>query len=373
MPKPFLRRFTKKTFIVINSLVGILFLAGSNVQHFTIEKWWFLGLFTLLLPYLLIVLLLFILFWWLSKPFWSLISIVVLAFSLQAVKNIIPFNLPASFQETKNPGDIRIMSWNVELFNINNYKKNPEKRQQMFDLINKYNPDIACFQEVVAGEDQQAINYLPDIINALEFKDYLYSYQVRDDFDKHHHFGILVLSKYPIIRKQTMVNNPNDYNSVFQFVDIQVKSDILRVYNVHLQSLKFTEENLSYLQKGVLSGEKKIEKSRSVLSKIREGLIRRSAQAAFVKDDMNHSPYPIIFCGDFNDVPVSYAYETIGKGLQNAFVKKGFGIGNTYGSLAPTLRIDNIFLDKQFKVEQFTRIRKPLSDHYPIIADIKIQ
>src|SRR5690606_11360074 len=101
------------------------------------------------------------------------------------------------------------------LFNIINYKKQPERRQQMFDLINEYDPDIACFQEVVAGEDQEAINYLPDIINALDFKDYLYSYQVRDDFDKHHHFGILVLSKYPIIRKQTMVNNPNDYNSVF--------------------------------------------------------------------------------------------------------------------------------------------------------------
>ena len=372
MPKPFLRRFTKKTFIFINGFTGIMFLAGSNVQHFNIDTWWFLSLFTLLLPYLLVVLIVFIIFWWLSRPFWSILSILVLIFSLDAIKNIIPFNLPGTFQETKKPEDIRVMSWNVELFNINNYKKNPERRQQMFDLINKYDPDIACFQEVVAGEDQEAINYLPDIINALNFKDYLYSYQVRDDFDRHHHFGILVLSKFPIIRKQTMINNPTNYNSVFQFIDILVDSDTFRVFNVHLQSLKFTEENLNYLEKGVLKGEKKIQESKSILSKIREGLIRRSAQASFVKDEMNHSPYPVIFCGDFNDVPVSYAYEKIGKGLQNAFVQKGYGIGDTYGSLAPTLRIDNIFLDKQFKIEQFTRIRKSLSDHYPIIADIKI-
>lgn len=372
MPKPFLRRFTKKTFIFTNVIVGIMFLAGSNVQFFSIERWWFLSLFTLLLPYLLGILILFIIFWWLSRPFWSLISILVIILSLSSIKNIIPFNFSSSFNDKKNPEDIRIMSWNVELFNINNYKKNPERRQQMFDLINQYDPDIACFQEVVAGEDQEAINYLPDIINALHFKDYLYSYQVRDNFDHHHHFGILVLSKYPIIRKQTMINNPNDYNSVFQFVDVLIESDTFRIFNVHLQSLKFSEENLNYLEKGVLKGQKKIQESKSILAKIREGLIRRSAQASFVKDEMNHSPYPIIFCGDFNDVPVSYAYETIGKGLQNAFVTKGAGIGNTYGSLAPTLRIDNIFLDKQFKVEQFTRIRKELSDHYPILADIKV-
>ena len=373
MPKPFLRRFTKKILIFANTIIGILFLAGSNVEHLNIERWWFLSLLTLLLPYLLGLLVLFIIFWLVMKPFWSFISIVVILISLTVIKNIIPFNLPASFKEQKSPQDIRIMSWNVELFNINNYKKHPEKRQQMFDLINKYNPDIACFQEVVAGEDQLAINYLPDIINALNFKDYFYSYQLRDDFDKHHHFGILVLSKYPILRKQTMVNNPNDYNSVFQFIDILADNDTFRVFNVHLQSLKFSEENLDYLEKGGLKSKTNITESKSVIAKIREGLIRRSAQAFFVKDEMNHSPYPIIFCGDFNDVPVSYAYETIGKGLQNAFVEKGSGVGNTFGSLAPTLRIDNIFLDTIFQVNQFTRINKSLSDHYPIIADVEIR
>ena len=343
------------------------------MEHLNVQRWWFLSFFTLLLPYLLGLLVLFIIFWLLIKPFWSFISIVVILISLTVIKNIIPFNLPSTFKEQKSPTDIRIMSWNVELFNINHYKKHPEKRQQMFDLINKYDPDIACFQEVVAGEDQLAINYLPDIINALNFKDYFYSYQLRDDFDKHHHFGILVLSKFPILRKQTMVNNPNDYNSVFQFIDILADSDTFRVFNVHLQSLKFSAENLDYLEKGGLKSKTNITESKSVISKIREGLIRRSAQAFFVKDEMNHSPYPIIFCGDFNDVPVSYAYETIGKGLQNAFVEKGSGIGKTFGSLAPTLRIDNIFLDTIFRVDQFTRIKKSLSDHYPIIADVEIR
>jgi endonuclease/exonuclease/phosphatase family metal-dependent hydrolase len=263
------------------------------------------------------------------------------------------------------------MSWNVELFNILNHKVHPEIRQEMFDLVNKYDPDIACFQEAVAGENKKAINYFPDIIKALKFKDYLYSYQLRDDFDNYHHFGILVLSKFPIIRKQTMVNNPNTYNATFQFIDVVVKSDTLRIFNVHLQSLKFSQENLNYLDKGRIKTDAAAE-SKSVIIKIKSGIIKRASQASFIKDEMNHSPYPIILCGDFNDVPVSYAYETIGKGLQNAFVQKGSGISRTFTGISPTLRIDNIFADKVFKVTQFIRIKKVLSDHFPIVADLKI-
>ena len=48
------------------------------------------------------------------------------------------------------------MSWNVEEFNILHYKDHPEVKTQMLELINKYNPDIACFQEVVAGDKKNS-------------------------------------------------------------------------------------------------------------------------------------------------------------------------------------------------------------------------
>ena len=93
-------------------------------------------------------------------------------------------------------------------------------------------------------------------------------------------------------------------------------------------------------------------------------------QADRIKEEINKSPYPVIVCGDFNDVPNSYAYETIGNGLQNAFEKKGFGLGRTFSGIASTLRIDNIFVDQQYRVNQFVCISKKLSDHFPIITDI---
>jgi endonuclease/exonuclease/phosphatase family metal-dependent hydrolase len=271
----------------------------------------------------------------------------------------------------KKTGEIRVMSWNVELFNILHYKDHPEIKQQMIELINEYDPDIACFQEMVAGENKKAINYFPEIDKQLKFSDYLYSYSVKDNFDRYHHFGIIIFSKFPILRKQTLINNPNSYNSTFQFVDIMTGKDTFRIFNVHLQSLKFSQTNLNYLDSGRVPPQGNISESKNIISKIKLGVLKRAAQANFIKDELNHSPYPVIVCGDFNDVPVSYAYETIGHGLKNAFVEKGSGISRTFSSISPTLRIDNIFTDKEFKIMQFTRIKKSFSDHFPIIADVK--
>ncbi len=373
MQKPFLRRFTKKIFVVLNIIISIFFLAGANVKYFNPQHWWFISLFTLLLPYLLLILILFFILWIFIKPLWCFISLIVILSSLHAVKNIFPLHLQSDFPIHKKSKDIRIMSWNVELFNILHYKDHPEKKQEIIDLINKYDPDVACFQEMVAGENKKAINYFPDILKALKFTDYFYSYGVKNDFDKYHHFGIIIFSKFPIIRKQTLVNYPDSYNSTFQFVDIVNAKDTFRVFNIHLQSLKFSQANLNFLDNGTVPSEGNISESKNIISKIKLGVLKRASQANFIKDEINHSPYPVIVCGDFNDVPVSYAYETIGKGLQNAFVEKGSGISRTFSSISPTLRIDNIFTDKKFEVTQYTRLVKNYSDHFPIIADLKYQ
>ena len=103
-----------------------------------------------------------------------------------------------------------------------------------------------------------------------------------------------------------------------------------------------------------------VDNSKSIIGKYRTGFIKKFYQ----------SKYPVIVCGDFNDVPNSYAYSTIGKGLKNAFAEKGTGIGRTFVSISPTLRIDNIFVDKRFTVEQYVRIKRNLSDHYAISADL---
>ncbi len=366
-----LRTLTKKILIAVNIIIACLFLTGASVQFFNPARWWFLGLLTFALPFLLLILIFFALCWLFAKPLWAGVSVLAILAGWPAVRNIFAINFSSSFHIARAPGSIRVMSWNIEQLNIQHYKDKPWIKQQMLDLINSYDPDIACFQEVVLGEKKKSINYFPEIRKKLKFRDYFYSYDINDDFDSYHHFGIIIFSKFPIITKQAFVNYPNDYNSTFQYVDVVTHSDTIRVFNIHLQSLKFSKENLTYLDKPGIKSDSNITESKSILSKMKTGFVKRSIQADFIKDEIAQSPYPVIVCGDFNDVPNSYAYETIGDGLQDAFVEKGSGISRTFSSISPTLRIDNIFADKRFKITQFLRVRKLLSDHFPIIADLK--
>jgi endonuclease/exonuclease/phosphatase family metal-dependent hydrolase len=112
--------------------------------------------------------------------------------------------------------------------------------------------------------------------------------------------------------------------------------------------------------------------SRAVAGKLKTAYKKRAEQAILLHKKIKESPYPVLVCGDFNDVPGSFTYFTIKDNLQDAFLKKEFGFGRTYRFISPTLRIDYILADKKFTIKQYTKIVAPYSDHYPVIADIKI-
>ena len=116
-----------------------------------------------------------------------------------------------------------------------------------------------------------------------------------------------------------------------------------------------------------------VEASKSILRKLKAGYYFRSSQAEQVRIQLDKSPYPEIICGDFNDVPNSYTYFTIKGNRQDAFIRKGSGIGRTYSNVSPTLRIDYIMANKKLKVKQVKRVVLPYSDHYPIIADLLLE
>lgn len=367
-----LRRFTKVLLITLNIIVALSLILGCYGSYFDPRKYWFTGFFTLASFYFLLILIGFILFWLFIKRIMVFIGIIAIALSWNPLKEVVPIRKSPDFNVTKDPSGLRVMSWNVEHFDILEHKSHPERKQEMIATINEQEPDVACFQEMVASDQfSAAINYLPDFVSRLGMYDYNYTFNPKLDFDSKHHFGIIIFSKYPIINKQTVAYPPKDYNSTFQFADIVKNDDTFRVFNIHLQSLKFSNENRKYIEDPSIKDERDFEESKSVAAKFKTGFLKRKIQSERIREAVDQSPYPAIVCGDFNDVPNSYAYKTIGKGMKNVFSEKGAGIGRTFYGISPTLRIDNIFVDPRFDVQQYVRIKKKLSDHFPIIADLK--
>mgnify|MGYP003489408311 FL=1 len=374
MSTSFIRRFTKRILIGTNIAIAVLFLVGCYSSWFDPTYFWFIGLLTLASFYLCLLLIGFFFFWLFTKPALMLISIISFLLAWQPMKHLVKLRLSNDFSFNKQPGQLRVMSWNVEHFDILEHKTHPEGKDEMIRLINLYNPDIACFQEMVGSDSiDKAINYIPYFLRQLNMADYYYSYNRKLDFDNNHHFGVITFSKYPIVFKKTVSYPPNDYNSIFQYIDILKENDTFRVFNLHLQSLKFSNRNLQYIEDPSIKDEQDLKNSKNIISKFKKGFLKRESQSNRIKEEINKSPYAVIVSGDFNDVPNSYSYNTIGKGLNNAFAEKGTGIGRTYNGISPTLRIDNIFADTRFSITQYIRIQKKLSDHFPIIADIYLK
>ena len=371
MAKQIIRKTARSIIVTLNILAGLCFLFSCYGNSIFNGKFWFLGLLSSAGFYLLIINLLFLVFWLFIKPVRSLFSFIVLIICWSPIKEIFPLHVKNEFLFNKKNSIIRVMSWNVELFNILEYKSHPEKKVQMFELINQINPDVVCFQEMVAGDSlSKCINNIAEFPNKIGLKNFYYSFNPMFDFDTKHHFGIIIFSKYPIIKKETVTLNPYNYNSTFQYIDIVKNNDTFRVVNIHLQTLRLSEHNRIYLNHPSMSDENDIIESKNILSKYKIGIVNRHMQSDFIKKNLSESPYPVILCGDFNDVPNSYAYNTIGEGMLNAFTEKGFGVGATFDGISPALRIDNIFVDKHFEVLQYKRIEKKLSDHFPIISDL---
>lgn len=355
-------------------MVAFLFLLGCYGYWFNPAWFWPLGFLTLGTFYLLLLLIVFALFWAFIKPKWCLFSVLTILLAFNPVRRIVPLRFSSSFVVEKKDSSLRMMSWNVEHFDILEHKTHPEKKQQMIELIKNYSPDVTCFQEMVGSDSfPDAINYVPVMMQQMGFEYSHYSYNTKIDFDDKHHFGIIIFSKYPVIKKQTVSFYPYDYNSIFQYADIVKNRDTFRVFNIHLQSLKFSAGNLKFIDNPEMKNKQDIEASKSIIYKLKIGFLKRKVQAEHIHDEIVKSPYPVIVCGDFNDVPNSYAYHTIGADLKNAFAEKGSGIGRTFSGISPTLRIDNIFTSKKINILQFTRVVRRLSDHFPIIADLELK
>lgn len=367
-----LRLFTKRLFIYTNLVLVFFFLLACLSPYLNPRTWWFISFLGLAFPFLLLFTLLFIFWWLVIKPKYVFISIIALILGSKSISVFLAFHQPHSFNYKKEPGTLRIVSWNVARFIelIKNNNKGSHIRLKMMDLIKQQNADVLCLQEFQTSTHPDYYNNIDFIQQQLHYPYYYFSF---DEDGTHQYYSSIIFSRYPIIDTGKIRYPSPTLPEVLMHADIKVNDDTIRVFTTHLQSLQFKKSDYEKISEIEKVEDSLLSNSRTVFSKLKKGNFYRSIQVRMVKQVLGLSPHPVIFCADMNDVPNSYTYFTIRGHLQDGFLKKGFGIGRTFTALSPTLRIDYILADDHFRFLQFNRIVKNLSDHYILVADVELK
>jgi endonuclease/exonuclease/phosphatase family metal-dependent hydrolase len=371
----YLQNFTKRFFILLNIVVGFLFLLSCCNSFLHPDKWWFISLLAFFFPLFLILMLLFIFFWAFTYARLSLISILCLVVGWQNIHAFFGFSLHKNNFSHKDSSSVRVMTWNVRRWDEFITKKigAAEHRLPMFELIAQKNADILCFQEFYEPADSSKSN-IRYIQHQLGYPYYYFSKSYRNRFTKYE-TGVVIFSKFPILATAQQRISPDSVQQTESLIsaDVEFRGNRIRIFTTHLQSVLFKSKDFRNVEIIRNAEDSMLEASRSLVKKLKYALGLRGYQADIVRRQLDSCNYPLIICGDFNDVPNSYSYFHIRGKLQDAFIAKCFGIGRSYIQISPTLRIDYIFPSQDFTIVQSMKQVSPYSDHHAMLTDLRLQ
>jgi len=345
---------------VANIFFALALILSYLSVHINPEVFAFPALFGLAYPYLLFVNIVFAFIWAVIIKWEALISLVVIAGGITHFSNYIKLGKPSG----DKTGTFAVQSYNVRLFNHFEGRKNSISEKRILDLLKNSQADIICLQEIYITGDPGA--------KEREIKAFLggkyFSHFKVIPTGKNRFYGIATLSRFPIVFRGDIVHERSSSLSIYS--DFVRGKDTIRLYNNHLQSFHLHRMEKTFLNELTESSVNKeaFDEIRSISASLRQGFARRAAQAQKVKENITKSPYPVIVAGDFNDTPVSYSYRKIRKGLNDSFVKSGYGAGFTYKGNYPPNRIDYILYSGEFDCTWFDIRKVRYSDHYPITA-----
>jgi endonuclease/exonuclease/phosphatase family metal-dependent hydrolase len=102
----------------------------------------------------------------------------------------------------------------------------------------------------------------------------------------------------------------------------------------------------------------------------------RMRQSAVIAGLLERDPRPKLLMGDLNDWPDSRTVRLLRRELTDVFAASGQGPDGTYPlplPFSPAMRIDYVLTCDAFVPLRSTVLRVGASDHYPIVADVRLK
>lgn len=327
--------FTK--FLMFVSIIFAILLVLSYLFPFFSPRYLkSLASLSLYTPFIILINILLMLFWGLTlkRIFWVHFFLLLIGY------NYISRFYKIASDKIITTDDVKVMSYNVRMFNKYEWSDDKEIPEKIKTFINDKSPDIVCFQDYAKTDLKWEFPYKYE-----KFKN-----------DKSQ-FGQAIFSKFPIINKGSLDFEQTANNIIF--ADVVIDKDTIRIYNIHLQSIKLNPKKQLFGSDDVEQLQMKISKAFQI----------QQEQVQKFAEHQSKTHYSTILCGDFNNTAYSWVYRELKKGKKDAFTQAGAGFGKTYDFEFP-MRIDFIFADKQMKINHFKTYKEKYSDHFPILTRI---
>jgi endonuclease/exonuclease/phosphatase family metal-dependent hydrolase len=344
----------------ITRLVCLYTLVAYSFGYLLRPQHWLVGFVQLSIqPALLLCFVLFM-YWLFQNKIRSMYPLAILLLGFPFLKrsvqfhNTIPNNVEADFS---------VLNFNVEGFGSEQYynSQNPSHTIEAIKFAAEADGDIKCFQDFY-NWDETPITGSIKRITRLKTKYFVAAKPKEVTTDHQGNIGLIIFSKYPLQKvTQQMFNTQGNGILV---ADATIKNKKIRIINTQLQS--------TGVRVGRVLGSSETfgKESRSLLANLKLGFVNRYEQVIKLESYIKNSPYPVILCGDFNEVPYGHAYGRVSKLLRNAFEEAGNGFGFTLNRSPRFVRIDNQFSSKSLKVSKFETMKEvDTSDHFPIYAE----
>lgn len=349
---------------LLSGAVFLMLLTALVVSRIDPEYTWALPMLGLIAPWLYLMTLLLALYWVVR---WRLKRAVLMGLAcLFGLFSVSLFWRPDAHRENLQRkydkkfayprSSFKVMSYNVRFFYDDAGESSADS---VAAFIERVNPDIICLQE-----------YYPDLASRSErlmrlIEEYN-TVQIDPGEGQWHRQAIL--SRYKVLRSGYIMRPKTSL-----WADLLIREDTVRVVNNHLQSTGITAFDSEYLTgHAYLLDTAREEKLRSIVNRFHDNCVVRANEADTIRGHLDSlAPALQILCGDFNDIPLSYTYRRLARGLNDAFSEAGEGYSHTFRGFFDALRIDYIFSSDGFETLSYEVPEVPHSDHLPVLVRLK--
>lgn len=300
---------------------------------------------------------------------------------LSILYNVYTESVPMVPHFGSEKGDLKVLSYNM--FQAGPYFKSVQDNpKDMVDFLLKQDADVLVLHEYFI--------YSCGALRDSLLKEYQY-YEHAEEFD----CSIAVFSKYPISPLEDMfldvdndewiqakLSQAKDYDHLRRMNShravsgtwLKVGNDSIRLIAAHLASNHFDDARKDMSDEEL----RKRDKAKTFMKCLKAGRIEREVEARHIyleAADRYAKGEKVIVAGDMNDVSGSSTMKVLQTDnvLNNAWWKKGFGMGLTFHShKVMHFRLDHILYTDNLKLKNVSVLEQNYSDHHALVANFDL-